>query len=545
MKLLDQYGNPITRDQVKALAEPVATPTLAGVRPVVSESITAGMTPDILATILQDAERGNATRYLELAEAIEERDLHYATVISTRKKSVAQLPITVEPAGDEPAQAEHAAFVQAWLDTGILEAALPDMLDAIGKGFSVMEIDWRTEPGHFAPRSLTYKPQRWFETPVSIGQILGDTTTVPDGMQVMLREIGGAVPLNALKFVVHKHPAKSGLVMRGGIARLACWAWMFKAFTAGDWAAFCRNYGQPVRLGRYGPESTQKDRDVLWSAVANIAGDCAAIIPKSMEVEFKEVGDVSKGGDLYERRCNWLDQQMSKAVLGQTATTDAIAGGHAVGREHRQVQEDIERADAVLLAATITRQIIQPMVMLTFGPQEKYPKALIGRPDEMPADKLAEALAKLVPLGLRVGQGEIRRRLTLPDPQEDDELLGAPAAAAPGTPAGAAGGPPRPAPNAGPSVPAMVVSLVERLGKNAELQEALAERVALDMQGALTGLTDQVRREFEAAADMGDLQVRLTALRLDATEYGSAMAAALALAHLVGQASVLDEIGGK
>lgn len=541
MKLLDQYGRPMTRDQVKALRDPVATPTLAGVRQVVTDPIAADMTPDLLAAILLDAERGNATRYLELAEAIEERDLHYAAVLGTRKRSVAQLPITVEPAGDDPAQAEHAAFVQAWLDGGVLEAALPDMLDAIGKGFSVMEIEWRTEPGHFAPACLTYRPQRWFETPVSIGQILGDATTVPDGMAIMLREAGGAAPLNPLKFVVHRHPAKSGLVMRGGIARLACWAWMFKAYTAGDWAAFCRNYGQPVRLGRYGPESSQADRDVLWSAVANIAGDCAAIIPKSMEVEFKEIGDVSKGGDLYERRCSWLDQQMSKAVLGQTATTDAIAGGHAVGREHRQVQEDIERADAVLLAATITRQIIHPMVMLTFGPQEKYPRVLIGRPDELPADQLAEALHKLVPLGLRVGQAEIRRRLTLADPQDDDELLAAPAAAGAGLS--------RPAPTpgvAGPGeaapVPAMLARLVARPNTNAALQAALAERVALDMQGALGGLTAQVRRQFDQAGDMGDLLVRLEGMKLDVAEYGAAMRSALALAHLVGQASVLDEM---
>lgn len=534
MKLLDQFGRPITRDQVKALAQPVATPTLSGVRQVIADPISADMSPDLLAAILLDAERGNATRYLELAEAIEERDLHYAAVLGTRKRSVAQLPITVEPAGDEPAQAEHAAFVQAWLDTGILEAALPDMLDAIGKGFSVMEIGWRTEPGHFAPECLTYRPQRWFETPVIMGQILGDASTVPDGMAVMLREVGGAAPLNPLKFVVHRHPMKSGLVMRGGIARLACWAWMFKAYTAGDWAAFCRNYGQPVRLGRYGPESSQADRDVLWSAVANIAGDCAAIIPKSMEVEFKEVGDVSKGGDLYERRCNWLDQQMSKAVLGQTATTDAIAGGHAVGRQHRQVQEDIERADAVLLAATITRQIIHPMVMLTFGPQAGYPKALIGRPDELPADQLAEALHKLVPLGLRVGQAEIRRRLTLADPQDDDELLAAPATAAPA--------PMTRPPVEAPPVPAMLARLVARPGANAELQAALAERTAQEAQGALSGLTTQIRGAFEQAADMPDLLARLNAMRLDPAAFAAAMRPALALAHLVGQASVLDEM---
>ncbi len=60
------------------------------------------------------------------------------------------------------------------------------------------------------------------------------------------------MPLIPHKFVVHRHKTKSGLTIRSGIARVACWAWMFKAFTVKDWAIFVQNYGQPIRVGKYG-----------------------------------------------------------------------------------------------------------------------------------------------------------------------------------------------------------------------------------------------------------------------------------------------------
>jgi phage gp29-like protein len=306
---------------------------------------------------------------------------------------------------------------------------------------------------------------------------------------------------------------------------------MWKAFTMRDWAAFVQNYGQPMRLGRYGPESTAEDRNVLWRAVANIAGDCAAIVPRGMEIEFVEVGDLKAGSDLYERRADWMDRQVSKAVLGQTTTTDAVSGGHAVSREHRLVQEDIERADARMLANSILRQVMHSIIAFNFGPQPAYPKLLIGRPDEVPLKEVIDGLARLVPLGLRVEQSQVRDRLGLKDPDADAELLGGPAPAAP------------------PSLPRPSVTALNSIRELASQQlttpdavEALTARLAQDADGALAGLTDAVRAEIEAATDMQDLAQRLALLQLDPAALATAMGRGMAIAHLAGQAALLDEL---
>lgn len=528
MTILDQFGKPIAAGDIRRLAEPAATPTpgLGSVRSILSSHPAENLTPARLAAIHRMAALGYPLDYLALAEDIEERDLHYASVLGTRKRAVAQLPIAVEAASDDAAHVEHADFLREWLTGGVLEEALFDMLDALGKGFSVMEIQWDTAPGRIVPAALEYRPQRWFE-PSRL-----------DGRTILLREATTGEPLAPHKFLVHRHPSKSGLMIRSGLARLASWAWMYKAFTLKDWAIFVQNFGQPLRVGRYGPEASAEDRAVLMDAVANIAGDCAAIIPKSMEIEFIEPKSASDASGLYEKRADWLDRQISKAVLGQTTTTDAVSGGHAVAKEHRLVQEDIERSDARMISMTITRQLAQAIIAFNFGPQDKYPTIRIGRPDEVPIKDLVDAVYKLGPIGLRVEASQIRDRLGLAEPAEDEdvEVIGgrAPAPAA------------APAPSAKPDLQAVTrrIASLHASEPEADVMQALTDRLALDAQGALGGLVDRVQAELQAATDLVDFGRRLAALDLDPAALAEVIGRGMAIAHLAGQAAVLDELQG-
>lgn len=538
MSLLDQFGQVIDPATIRRLREEEAKPTLAGVRPAFGAFPADGMTPARLAAIHRAAAQGSALTYLELAEDIEERDLHYGSVLGTRKRQVAQLPIIVEAASDDTAHVEHADFIRRWLDTGVLDEAMFDVLDAVGKGFSVHEVIWRMEPGRIEPEALIWRPQRWFSVATSTAALADPTVTF--GETIMLREGATLAPLLPHKFLVHRHKAKSGLIMRSGLARLASWAWMWKAFTLRDWAGFVQNYGQPMRLGRYGPESSSEDRDVLWQAVANIAGDCAAIIPRGMDVEFIEPGDLKAGAELYERRADWMDRQMSKAVLGQTTTTDAVSGGHAVSREHRLVQEDIERADARMLQVSITRQLVQAIIAFNFGPQDAYPKLLIGRPEEVPLKEVVDALDKLIPHGLRVEASQVRGRLGLVEPDANAEILGA-AKAAPAPPLATSALPMRR--DGKPDLKALALNAAQLATPDAV--EALTQRMAEDAAGAMAGLTDAVRAEIEAATDMADLGERLARLQLDPKALAAAMGRGMAIAHLAGQAALLDELAGR
>lgn len=522
-KLLGPDGSPIDYDDV--LGPPKAGPTLTGVRSPISGHPADGLTPP----------RPGGSRP---AEDIEERDPHYLSVLGTRRRSVAQLPITIEAASDDAEHVRHADFLREWLKEGVLELALFDILDAIGKGFSVTEIEWESTPEAVLPKCLEYRPQRWFE----FDQIDGETVVLAEGVT---RE-----PLSPHKFIVHRHKAKSGLTIRSGLARVASWAWMYKAFTAKDWAIFTQNYGMPTRVGKFDRAASDADKEVLWRAVANIAGDCAAIIPAEMSIDFVSV-EKSTGspGQLYERRVDWFDRQISKLVLGQTTTTDAVSGGHAVAKEHRLVQEDLERADAKLLSASLTKQLIQLIIALNFGPQAKYPRLNIGRPDEVPLNDVVNAIDKLGPQGLTIEASELRDRLGFSDPAKPrkdgkaPELIGG----RPQAPALPGLGAPLQPPSGKPAELEQIRHLVSRHASapEPEFVDRLGERLAQDAAGAMAGLTGKVKEAFDAASDLADLAEHLARLELDPEQLAQAMGRAIALSHLTGRAALLDEISGE
>ena len=549
-QLLDRWGRPV--DRATLIEESQAT-TIGSVRSPVSGYPADGLNPVRLAQILREADHGNPIRYLELAEQIEERDPHYLGVLSTRKRSVSQIDINVESASDEPEDIRRADMVREWLKRDELTDDLFSILDAVGKGYSFTLIDWDVSEGQWMPASLERQDPRWFRF---------DRADLMTPIKIM--DNGAEAPLDPFRYIFASIAAKSGLHLRSGLARVAAWGWMFKAFTLRDWSIFTQTYGQPLRLGKWHKGASEKEKDLLFQAVANIAGDCAAIIPAGMEITFVESKTVGASADLYEKRADWFDRQISKAVLGQTATTDAIAGGHAVGREHRQVQEDIERADCKALSAILNRDLIRPWMDLEFGPSKAYPRLKIERPEAEDLQKLASALSRLVPLGLEVEASEIRDRFGLSEPKPGAKIL-VPLASKPANP-------PQVDPTAPPVTdPPQPEGVIERrsakikrglglpgmegaekvtthaTGENSGVlpAEALADRMQIEAAPAIGMMVDQISLMLDRAESLDEFREMLLAgfPKLHAEGLAQAMAMGLMAAELAGRASVGDDDG--
>ena len=439
--LVDQYGNPLVAKPATPaqLRQEIAAPTTTGVRSIISGHPAQGLTPGRLAALLRAAEQGDALAYFELAEEMEEKDLHYLSVMGTRKRQVAQLPIEVEPAGESAEEKADAAFIQDWLDRDMLEAEIFDILDAIGKGVSATEIVWDFTERTWLPCRLKWRDPRFFE----FDQVTGE--------QLMLRDVGLPQPLPLNKFIVHQHQAKSGIPIRGGIARAVAWGYMFKNYAIKDWVAFLETYGMPLRIGKYDNGEVQANIDTLLDALAQLGSDAAAAFPRTMDVEFVDGKAGTAPNDLWRSMAEYIDSQVSKVVLGQTGTTDSKSGGLGDGgnKVHDAVRGDIERADAKLLAATLNDQLVKPMIMLNRGVRPKYPRLKIGHPEAVDVAAMVAAVTALVPLGVEVAAEDVRERAGLPAPKPGATLLAPRSAPAPQNDDPAAQGPdgaPKPAP---------------------------------------------------------------------------------------------------
>ena len=81
------------------LDKELAAPAVSGIRSLWNfAQVATGLTPRGLARLLRDANDGDHTAYLTLAEEMEERDPHYAAVLGTHKQTISGLPVVVESA---------------------------------------------------------------------------------------------------------------------------------------------------------------------------------------------------------------------------------------------------------------------------------------------------------------------------------------------------------------------------------------------------------------------------------------------------------------
>jgi len=544
--VLDRWGNPVRRSD---LTKDDDATLIGGVRSPLTGYPGDGLNPGRLATILKEADAGDPIRYLELAETIEERDAHYLGVLGTRRRSVSQLDIVVEPGDQTPLAEEIAQRVRVWLQRDELTEELFDILDALGKGYSFTQIRWDTSQGQYEPAALEWCDPRWFcfdrkdlKTPRMLNPETGQEEILPP-----------------FRYIYAPMKAKSGLPLRSGLARVALWSWMFKAFTQRDWSIFTQTYGQPLRIGKYGPGTSEEDRKTLFRAVANIAGDCAAIIPESMMIDFVEAQSIGASTDHYERRSDWLDKQTSKLVLGQTATTDAETGGLGSGKEHREVQEDIERADAKLLGAIINRDLIRPWIQLEYGPDAPAPRLKIGRPEKEDLAAFSKALSPLVARGLRVKQSEVLKKFGLSEPAKGDLVIGQNTAKSPQTPPTGATGTGETQPIAPQSefkgcfkphlappravLAAQAEEASQGLSVPVSPEAALAARLEDEGRAGMAALLGRVETMMQAASSLEEFREMLRASfgELDASELQAVLARGTLAGAAGGRAMVEDE----
>ncbi|WP_245884242.1 DUF935 domain-containing protein [Hartmannibacter diazotrophicus] len=407
----------------------VAAPTLYGRRRVMEDRVAGQLVPERLGEVLRQAELGEHRNYLTLAYEMEERYIHYRSQLQTRYLALDGIEPSVTVPDGVPAKIGD--FVNELVEDpefGMMASALSD---GIGKGYAVCEMMWEYQARALRPVKYVFRDPRFFRF---------DKLTMRElRLEVDGRFDGEELP--AGKFARHVPSIFTGIPSRVGVARPACWAFMLQQFTLQDWAGFAETYGIPMRLGKYSANASDKDKRGLLDGLRMFANDGAAIIPEGASVEvFKVEG--SHGQAVFGGLLDYMDRQISKLIVGQTMTADD-GSSQAQAKVHNEVRLDIIKADQKQRARTANRDVIQMAVALNFGPQERYPVVdwPVAEPEDVTA--LSESVARLVPLGLKVSQREMRDKLGLGEPEDGEELL-APASAAPSEPPADPKAPPAP-----------------------------------------------------------------------------------------------------
>lgn len=377
-----------------------------------SEYPSDGLTPVKLAEILREADAGDVLRQMELFEEMEEKDPHLFSQLQTRKNAVTGLDFEIIPFSDDPRDKEIADFIEEQLN-GIesFEDVETDLLDAIGKGFAVSEIMWGYDEGHVVVKEIKSRHQKRFFW-----------DNLDDSFKVRTKDAPEGVLLPGNKFIVHKYKARSGHTSRAGILRVVAWMYLFKNYDLKDWVSFAEVYGLPLRLGKYAPGASEADKLALMQALIQIGADAAGIIPDGTTIDFITTEKTSSS-DLYERLARYCDEQISKAVLGQTLTSDSGGGSYAQSKTHNDVRHDLTVADCKALASTLRRDLIRPLCIFNFGEDKRVPHIRFDCEESEDLTQTATIIGTLVnEVGLRVPTSFIYKKFSIPEPEADEEV---------------------------------------------------------------------------------------------------------------------------
>lgn len=519
MALVDQYGRPISSDR-KPITDVLA---VASVRDKWSSYPSSGLTPAKLAAILREADAGDVYRQAELFEEMEEKDPHLFSLLQNRKNAVLGLDWEVLPFSSDAQDRRVAEFVADVL--GNLEGFednLLDLLDAIGKGFSVLEIIWEVEGRRAYPRALNWVHQKRFR----FGD-LGELRLVTDD------QIRG-IELPPNKFVIHRYKARSGLASRAGISRVLAWFYLFKNFSIKDWVRYAEVFGMPLRLGKYDASASEEDKRALYQALVDLGSDAAGIISKATEIEFIEP-KINTSTNTFAELIEYIDRQMSKAVLGQTLTSEiGSSGSYAAAQVHNQVRQDLVEADCKALAETLRVYLIRPLVLFNFGDEYLRRLPWVKFHYEQPEDlkPVAEVYATLIGrVGLPVSAEHVYERFGIPKPAPGDTILAPPSAGMFAMKA------PAPNPTAAPALQAILKDTPPDPKQAQRAIDAMAA-VATQVGAGVIGETlEPLLRVVREATSFEDLRVRLIEAyeHLDTEQLEDLLFRAMYAAELLGR----------
>ncbi len=305
-------------------------------------------------TILRKIGRGIEV-YREL-----KNDAHVWSCIQSRKSGTLSLPWNIEQNSVPDVIYHFVLEVFEKLDIYQIES---DILEAPLFGFQPIEIIWENNQRRIIPKQLKARPQEWFAYDVE-GNLLFRGS---HGMQF------SKVP--EYKIINVQHEASAINPYGHSLLAKCYWPVTFKNGGLRFWVNFTERYGMPILIGQYQRGATNDEIQQLARDLDSIYEDAILVAPMDVKLELHEANR-SSSVDLFLELIRFANNEISKAILSQTLTTELEGGSYAASQTHFQIRKEIILADSRLVQNSMN-QLIRYIVELNFESQQ-FPRFQIG-----------------------------------------------------------------------------------------------------------------------------------------------------------------------
>lgn len=401
-------------------------------KPEIKEIATAAKDIDIFAGYLKRLENPDPVllsestgKGIKLYDEVD-RDAHAGSVFQTRYLAVVNKEWQVDPGQpsadrrrptpEEKKAQEIADFVKQVLLSCNFDQARQEMLQGILYGFYGAEVMWEYSNGKILVNKILAKhPRRFIFTPERELRLLTPSSMIE------------GEPVPDRKFVTFTYGSSDNPYGKG-LGQKCWWPVWFKKHGIKFWVIFAEKFGAPTPWGKYPSGTKKEDQDKLLVGLAAMQQESAIITPDGMLIELIEAARQSSV-NTYESLCEFMDKQISKAVLGHTASAEATPGKLGSEDQAVEIRADYVKADADLLAECLNATLIRWIVDFNFGPQPVYPKFWVRTEPEKDLKSLADRDKVLVrEIGVPAPKRYFYETYDIPEPEEGEEIITPPAA---------------------------------------------------------------------------------------------------------------------
>lgn len=330
-----------------------------------------------------------------------QRDAQVQACLTIKKLAVLSRGWEVHPASSAPADVEVADFVRFTLSEmrGSILDVLYNVLDALAKGFSVLEINYcalEKEPhrGRIGLASIKAKDPATFAFETDEFLNVKGLTRTPDVSGTRFPKDRSGLP--AEKFVVYSYMPRYESPYGTSDLRAAYKHYWSKDLLTRFMNIYLEKYGSPTAKGSFRRGTPKSGQEELMRVLDSIQQKTAIVIPEDVQIELLEA---NRGGEAgYLQAIEWHDKQISRAILCQTLMTDegTRVGSFALAKVHldvlkmclRKLKRDLEES-------VMQEQVIKRLVDYNFC-VPAYPRFSLGPLEDTDVVQLSGVIERLV-----------------------------------------------------------------------------------------------------------------------------------------------------
>lgn len=202
---------------------------------------------------------------------------------------------------------------ELWLDKINIPNFIDQVIGAKLFGYQPMEALWSEWQGFSLPLQIDALPQEWFGFDKD-GRLLFFSKDNQQGEPVEEN--------NPHKFLVAKHGASYANPYGKAALGKCFWPVTFKKGGIKFWLYFTEKFGMPWVVIKVPPNTPDDVREELMRMGQRMVQDAVSVINDTDLLELKESASKGASADLYEKFLKYQDAAISKALVGQTATTE-------------------------------------------------------------------------------------------------------------------------------------------------------------------------------------------------------------------------------